>query len=190
MGRLQGESRWAAWGLWDLRNSLGMSSAEEVPVSAQGHACWVSHCGCRCTTGWRETPEEALFLYLLQVESGTRSRLGNRTWRLERSDVSVDQCGGLKHTTELLQEPVNTLNPKAYFANIDSWPTVPGGPWGPLLGAPSTGAELWGWEVSFLLWSRSTAELSGVQPNTQHQEMRPGHWQLGKRQRLCKWWPE
>lgn len=59
--------------------------------------------------------------------------------------------------SELLQEQVNTWNQKAYFANKQSClPTLRS--WGPRLGAHSNRTELKGWEVTFLLWSRSTTE--------------------------------
>lgn len=141
-GWLQGESRWAAWGLRDLINIMGMSSAEEVPVSMGTPAeSGTVAVGVPQSDG---RPQRRLFFILASGGIWHKEQTQQQNLKIREERCFWWPVWSLKTHNWTVPEPVNTLNPKAYFPNTDSWPTVPGGPWGPLLGAPRTGAELWG----------------------------------------------
>lgn len=115
---------------------MGMSSAEKVPVS-MGTPSESGTVAVGAPQGVRR-PQRRLFFILAS------GGIWHKEQTLQQNlQIREERCFWRPvHTTELLQELVNTLNPTDYFANTDSWPTVPGGPWEPLLGAPSTGSEV------------------------------------------------
>lgn len=140
--------------VWHVK--LGAIEAAVVPVF-MGMSDESGADDSREASWWWKEPQRRTDTYLRwNLAQGVDSATGSEDWRALMFPIN-SMVAIYNIPTELLQEQVNTWKQRAYFANKQSCPLTLRS-WGPQLGAHSNRTELKGWEVTLLLWSRSTAE--------------------------------